>query len=335
MQRRQGFTITEMLVSMALILFIMAILSEAFVAGLGVFRDLKAIGDMDQKLRSALTILVRDLAADHFNNNGKLSALTGPPTEGFFAIQGGASIDEGMDPDGIHSYRAANHRLHFSVNLGANSINDSNVKLRRRENYFSANVSGSPLIAMSPFPDGANYRSQFGEVAFFLRANGLTTPAGLPLYTLYRRQLVVLTNANAATMNGPPALATWNAATYYDVSCKPGGSFNNMTDLANPAFRSLSPAYPIFPERGETAQLIGADILLSDVISFNVRILRTGIVLPVAAPDDTDFVDVPAPFIFDTATSPVPYKVRAVQVSIRVWDPKTLRARQITIVQDL
>src|SRR5258708_6958710 len=48
---RRGFTLVEMLVSMALILFIMAILSEAFVASTKTFRDLKALGDMAAKLR--------------------------------------------------------------------------------------------------------------------------------------------------------------------------------------------------------------------------------------------------------------------------------------------
>src|SRR5947207_7748600 len=88
--KRQAFTITELLVSMALILFMMAILSEAFVAGLGTFRDLKSIGDMDQKLRTAIIILDRDLVADHFDNNGPLSApnvdSNGRPLRGFFAV---------------------------------------------------------------------------------------------------------------------------------------------------------------------------------------------------------------------------------------------------------
>src|SRR5439155_10425507 len=45
-QKRQGFTLVEMLVAMALTIFIMVIMSEAFVAGLETFRQLKAIGDM-------------------------------------------------------------------------------------------------------------------------------------------------------------------------------------------------------------------------------------------------------------------------------------------------
>src|SRR5262245_46777387 len=68
--RRQGFTVVELLVAMALIVFIMTILSEAFSAGLKTFRDLKAAGDMSERLRSATTVLRSDLlAADHFSRD--------------------------------------------------------------------------------------------------------------------------------------------------------------------------------------------------------------------------------------------------------------------------
>jgi prepilin-type N-terminal cleavage/methylation domain-containing protein len=63
---RRGFTIQELLVAMALIVFVMVILSEAFAAGVDSFRQLKAIGDMQEKLRAAAAPLRRDLAETHF-----------------------------------------------------------------------------------------------------------------------------------------------------------------------------------------------------------------------------------------------------------------------------
>ena len=51
--RRQGFTLVELMVSLALIIFLMSILSEAFVNAAQVFRDLKAVGDLAGRLRSA------------------------------------------------------------------------------------------------------------------------------------------------------------------------------------------------------------------------------------------------------------------------------------------
>ena len=87
MRKRAAFTLVEMLVSMALILFIMVILSQAFTTGLQVFRQLKGLGDMEERLRSTSQILRRDLAAYHFENYRKLSDPTfwsdGPPQQGF------------------------------------------------------------------------------------------------------------------------------------------------------------------------------------------------------------------------------------------------------------
>src|SRR5438445_132449 len=65
---RQGFTLVELLVAMALIMFIMAILAEAFAAGLDSYRQLKAVGDLHEKLRTATSQLRADLAAPHFAN---------------------------------------------------------------------------------------------------------------------------------------------------------------------------------------------------------------------------------------------------------------------------
>src|SRR5262245_48666071 len=66
---RRGFTLTELLVSMALIVFVMVILSEAFTAGVQAFRDLKAAGDLNERLRAASVQLRRDLASAHFESS--------------------------------------------------------------------------------------------------------------------------------------------------------------------------------------------------------------------------------------------------------------------------
>jgi prepilin-type N-terminal cleavage/methylation domain-containing protein len=66
---RRGFTLIELLVAMALITLIMAILSQAFVAGLETFRHLKGIGDMNEELRGASIGLRRDVLASHFEAN--------------------------------------------------------------------------------------------------------------------------------------------------------------------------------------------------------------------------------------------------------------------------
>ncbi len=49
--KQSGFTIVELLIAMALIVFIMTILDQAFSAGVRAFRELVAVGDMDEQLR--------------------------------------------------------------------------------------------------------------------------------------------------------------------------------------------------------------------------------------------------------------------------------------------
>ena len=66
MRRRTGFSLVEVLVSMALILFIMSILAGAFGAASQAVSDLKAAGDLAEKLRAATSVLKRDLEAPHF-----------------------------------------------------------------------------------------------------------------------------------------------------------------------------------------------------------------------------------------------------------------------------
>lgn len=307
--KRHGFTITEMLVSMALIMFIMVILSEAFIAGLESFRQLKAIGDMETNLRTAATLLRRDLQATHFTggtgaagplrlnnllpttsfsggffsvmvsypapkiydydgsivNNGaqgqKQVFVTNPPPVGTFngsvparlvttgspaqdeetftdptytggnPIKLGAEIKndghtqvwlysppaaEGSDADGLPSYGGPadnGYALYFTVDLAGKAYTTDDVKLFRRESYFTASLSSGgarfgsqsanrPLLQSTiaqgsfaagtppgsadftrgqpPFYDPANYYTPFAEVAYFLQESGQSTSVPPP-----------------------------------------------------------------------------------------------------------------------------------------------------------
>src|SRR5262245_32714108 len=97
-KRRSAFTLVEMLVSAALIVFIMLILTTVFKEGLQSLGQIKATGKLQENLRHATKLLHRDLAAPHFSR--EVSALHGPmlsqqrldlygwtpPREGFFRI---------------------------------------------------------------------------------------------------------------------------------------------------------------------------------------------------------------------------------------------------------
>jgi prepilin-type N-terminal cleavage/methylation domain-containing protein len=284
MRRRSGFTLVELLVAMALIVFVMMILSEAFTTSMASFRTLKAVGDMDARLRNVATVLRDDLSADHFEGKKRLSDPNfwrdGPPREGFFRLWHGSACSstpgaryyqesDDAPGDGIPSRRAVDHMLHFTVKKRGNGPGD----------YFGAQVPGnSPLLAFNPNyfgqPPGARYQdvpnrvtSQWAEVAYFLRPNGASAN-GIPLFALYRRQLLVLPNnldLNWGQKPFPlPADPSNGVQPYGDFSAKPTGSpggiyFNSPSDLTVPERRfgmlntpggvpgDNGPGYPTYP----------------------------------------------------------------------------------------
>jgi type II secretory pathway pseudopilin PulG len=358
MRRRPGFTIVELLVSMALIVFILLILAEAFQAGTASFRQLKAIGDMQERLRSATMVLRRDLSADHFEGRRRLSDsadvwnFQGKPREGFFRLVGAtAGQDEGADADSIPSRRRTNPVLHFTVKLRGN----------QRSDFLSIDVPASSRLVTTPTDffsqptDGryqstpaTTYNTQWAEVAYFLRplqdAAGNPVRAGTtPLYALYRTQLLVVPDSRALTNLGRPAS---EVTQYPDVSCQADGSqlrFNNPNTLVSatdPATgrprRAFNPANPT--QRGTPV------LVLTDVISFDVQASRE-LLVPTTPPFGpatpgtgttslviTDFQDA----TFDTGDgNGRGDPVVALQITLRVWDLKTQQTRQITIIQDM
>jgi prepilin-type N-terminal cleavage/methylation domain-containing protein len=441
-QRHNGFTLVELLVAMALTLFLMVILSEAFSAGLGAFRQLKAVCDLQEKLRTAATIIRRDLRANYYvftkpaaslappsGANKRLSFFDfadtvhfQPPTEGFFRLwQEGALVNEGTDGDGIASLRmqTTDNLLHFSINLEK----DGNY---RPESYLSVPVptTGKPPGSLWPqdsgpvdLQTGDLLRSQTGEVAYFLGPNPTGTTdttksgsfGGVPLFALYRRQLVAITSglpndANAINSQLPatqrPNYSNSNKPPedniYYEVSCKQDPQanarvyFNTPADLTIPERRfgtvptQLGAGQPLIPgpphsyptladQVNVPPDVAGDDILLPNVVSFGVKIL--------APAKSSDFIDLfdstissdltlnqnaainsynarvfdtwsyqtsgsptfydysgwntPAGANYNQVRMPMPIKVIAVQIILRVWDEKSERTRQITIVQDM
>ncbi len=323
MRRRSGFTIPELLIAMALIIFIMYILAEAFAAGSGAFRNLKAIGDMNEKLRTTSSVLRRYLAADHFEGKRRLSDpnfwSAGPPSEGFFRIwQDADSVNEGADLDGNPSYSSVNHGLHFAVKLRGNNRGD----------FFRTSLPAAPSMPSSllllPYPDtrfqdpSSNiFCAPWAEVAIFLRATGDVTddpdnPAGSqPLYSLYLRQKLLIPDNSLVTAVGKVPyqgytngqgkyVEGYTDGNYAEMSCfkdpldPTNLYFNSPGDVTMPARRltavgrtalglnagqsgdlanAASPAtYPTLADEPK-GLYAGNDILLTNVLSFDVRVL--------------------------------------------------------------
>ncbi len=292
MRRRPAFTIVELLVAMALILFIMAILSTAFTSAMTTFRNLKAVGDMANKLRSVTTLLQRDLAASHFEGDKRLSDpnfwVNGPPSQGYFRVwQGtapntGGNILEGLDLDNVGSYRSVDHMLAFTVKLRGDQMGDfmtagphGGGQVLGMLNTFGPNEARYQPLVQNPATAVYNY--QWADVAWFLQAQadpntGIqdTTSGGVPLWTLYRRQRLAVPDNNLVNTAQPNALASQ----FLEVSCWPNpitGNlyFNSPIDLTVPARRigmslaspagiptattAYGPSYPTLAQDGAAA----------------------------------------------------------------------------------
>jgi prepilin-type N-terminal cleavage/methylation domain-containing protein len=213
-RRRRGFTLVEILVAMALTIFILTIMAECFVAGTDLFRGLKAVGDLNQSLRTATNIMGSDLAADHFEAARRLSDSSfwssgtttsgGPPKMGYFYLEQNPTLPpiiEGADLDGVPVRRCVGHKLAFTIK----------ARGYLQQNYFAAQIPQSvdPILARAPLKDIYNYipnpdsqyqqpatgffTSQWVEVCYFLSpVPGSFTAQGTPLYGLYRQQRLVL-----------------------------------------------------------------------------------------------------------------------------------------------
>ena len=92
----------------------------------------------------------------------------------------------------------------------------------------------------------------------------------------------------------------------------------------------------------------GDDILVSDVTSFTVRILyETAPVAggPLPTPFAPQFQPLTGGTVFDTNNpvlgagglvyNPPAYRIRALEITIRIWDVKSQQSRQVTVIQDM
>jgi prepilin-type N-terminal cleavage/methylation domain-containing protein len=221
---RAGFTLIELMVAMALTMFIMVILSQAFMMSLETFSGMKGVGDMQINLRTAEVMLRDDLRQDHFEGKRRLSDLTltagdsqliaQSPQAGFFAVRRSSAVPttvstappyppyvlEGFDASGMPSRRATDHMLYLTAKRKGN----------RQENFFTASILGDPSILgtffskqtaydidgiknlpyatqTSPYLPGSTsgvYSGQWAEVLYYLVRTGSTVEQNNPASTL-------------------------------------------------------------------------------------------------------------------------------------------------------
>jgi type II secretory pathway pseudopilin PulG len=392
--RRGAFTLVEMMVAMALLIVIMVITAEAFTKALDTMRSTRAQGAMMDQLRSVNALLSDDLSKWHFlpdenkpNRGVKLSdqwmhTLTNggsqwlPPTGGFFRIISPDSLADAYDPqDGTPITTARDHALHFTSIVPPNE-----------RTLYSATLKAPTGVNPSTY----TVQSPAAEIAYVLVDSGSKTSVnGYTLYNLIRRQRLVALNADMITSFRPPStvpqanntIATYDQK-YFDVLASPGGNtVHTLADLPNPLNRlQVKPTEP-FANLKLTGTREGEDIILSNVLSFEVKVEWTpnqGGVQAVPGstqgPRPTGIFNADYPFdtllglgnagqntlcgtggvrgVFDTWYPvanwnvfvandqkdwrlPLAIRVKAIKVTIRIWDPKTRTARQSTTVHSL
>jgi type II secretory pathway pseudopilin PulG len=229
---RNAFTLVELMVAMALIILMLSIMSQAFVIATGTMQGLKEVADMQEKIRPAITLLQRDLGANHFEGSKKLSDPefwdNGPPKEGYFMLWQDKANDvaEGATNNVTFSQSAAaaNHMLAFTVKLPGKSPIDffeenlalpiiAPIKLAFGNTFF--NGAGTPQGMIDSnirrFETTSDrVHSDWAEVAYFLgphnvgvatpvadgNTDGKNNPPSLPYFNLYRQQKLVLPSFN-------------------------------------------------------------------------------------------------------------------------------------------
>lgn len=349
---RAGLTLVEMLIALALSIFIMAIMSEAFVKGIEAFGNFKALADLEQRLRTVANIIRRDLKAPHFDGSKKLSECTvsgrampvldglragvynsasaadlaavkallrqlapyqlKSPAEGFFSVEEwpnrpvnrATMYFEGTDSSGRPSYRdlaafsggviaIPSDTLHFTSRLEGNEP----------DKFFFGKVRPGSLLDNAGLSTGATrydsasngmYTSQAAELLYFMGVDGSQNTPGVTLaggpvltFNLYRQAWLLVPNrfSDGSAVNGDAAYSTVtpaadipvrysmdNDVSAYFNSASGNFFYNSMADVQHRA-RRINPGGIRTPRPLDTlGNLDGSDIMLTNVISFDVKV---------------------------------------------------------------
>ena len=285
-RRDAGFSLVEVFIAMALTLLAMASVATLFgMFGRTVSQSQAAV-DLNARIRTAASQLRQDLHG--------VTVTTRPwvrpeANAGYFEIVDGSPTT----PDRLMATTTA---------LGKPFVGPLQV------------TTGTTVIG---------FESPFAEVVWFCRPTSpAETFAGQTLYNLYRRQLFV----SATPAAGLFATGVWQLInrSRTDLSCGNLGNkmvSNSLADLSRPAnrFWAISGANPTL-----SSPRVGEDIILGNVITFDIKALKAGEAAYTDQSFNTDYQDGVAP----TAGAPL----LGVEVRIRCVDPSSKQVRQITVV---
>lgn len=316
---RKGFTLVELLVAAALTMLIMTILASTFQTAMDSLSHLRSAGELQDRLRSSTERLRQDLQAPHHDDeaigSGKVSNLrldlnpSGIPRSGFFQIvQTTASTEENSSSAANpkdYSTGATTHGLMMTVKLPG----------KTRQSIFTAPRVGTVagvqglddkndnLIQNTP----STYASKWAIVSWFLSDSGEKTngPSPQTLFSLRRRVKLLaevpdsfIDPASADAVHyffdNRPTIQLFNTttSTYDPAIANPnyGRVFTPkdrvVWDAALASDTSVTPQ-PTRPTDMFTPLADGSDIVMSNVLSFEVKADYTPVLVTTSGPVTT------------------------------------------------
>jgi type II secretory pathway component PulJ len=293
--KRYGMTLVEMLVATAATLMLMGAIAQVFSVFGSAVTNSRSIIEQDGRLRSVALRLRTDLAGATART---LPPLSPAESQGYFEIIEGPTSDQ----------TAANGTTTLTADT-------DDVLL------FTTRNSETPFLGKA---GSAMIESPTAEVAWFLRVTpGTSTPT---TYTLFRRQLLVVGYAGFGPFltNNTAAFSTWSSQwnTFYDnydVSVRREGLSlvpNTLADLTRRESRFMhnpTPSSGLFPfefqpgaagvffDSTTGSSRAGEDVVLTNVISFDVRVFDPA--APVSIPSSGDAATVPGDAGFSSASA--------------------------------
>jgi hypothetical protein len=287
-----GFSLVELLVASTLALIAMSALATLFGTFGRTVSQTQTIVDLNARLR----ITAAQLRQDLFGITAQAKPWVRPEANaGYFEIVEGTGTDS----------------------TPAGTLGDIDDRV------MGTIVSlGKPFTGSIQGPSGIEtLESCFAEVAWFCEASGQTFE-GKPLYNLYRRQLLVSATPGSGLFSTSVSATIDRNLT--DLSVRDAGTVktaNSLSDLSKPANR-------FWTVTGTAQRLqaprLGEDIILPNVIGFDVRAYSTASSSYVDQAFNTNYVENQTPTTGDP--------LRGLEVRIRCVEPSTKQIRQATVV---
>ncbi len=277
--RRKAMTLVEMLIATTITLIIMAAVAEVFgLFGAGVTNS-RSVIEMTDQMRAAAFRLRQDLAG---TTAPTLPPLDPAQEQGYFEYIEGPATDTNAAAGGLLD----------GADTTSLTADCDDVLL------FTSRSSETPFVGR--FETGT-IESPAAEIGWFCKRATTQVAGGPTLYTLYRRQLNVMSYVGSGAFLGTNAIAwpgSWPAFyVTYDLSARYDPATNTLKpntlgDLTKPESRFLHNAivggvpasgFPAVagiapssipdPTTGETLghPRLGEDVVLTNVLSFDVR----------------------------------------------------------------